>query len=122
MAYSPAHQIEVLTPAIAAVQPEDGMAEAGRKILLAELVLMLNQEAGSRSGEDIEHVHDMRVAIRRMRSAVRLLKPYLKGKAIKGYNRNLRQSGLVLGDVRDLDVMIEQLQAYTATLDVAGQT
>ncbi|HEX2907937.1 MAG TPA: CHAD domain-containing protein [Phototrophicaceae bacterium] len=122
MAYSPAHQIEVLTPAIAAVQPEDSMAESGRKILLAELVLMLNQESGSRSGADIEHVHDMRVAIRRMRSAIRLLNPYLKGKAIKGYNRNLRQIGLVLGDVRDLDVVIDELQAYAATLDADGQT
>lgn len=93
------------------------MAEAGRKILLKELMRMLQHEQGSRTGEDIEDVHDMRVAIRRTRSAMRLLKPYLKAKAIRPYNRGLRHLGWVLGEVRDLDVMIENLKAYQQTLD-----
>ncbi len=117
MAYSPAHQIERITPAISPVLPTDSMAEAGRKILLAELARMLQHEAGSRTGADIEDVHNMRVAIRRMRSAMRLLKPYLKQKAVREYNTHLRALGQVLGEVRDLDVMIEQLQQYQAGLD-----
>jgi CHAD domain-containing protein len=82
---------------------------------------MLKHENGSRTGEDIEDVHDMRVAIRRMRSAIRLLKPYLRAKAIADYNRDLRRLGWTLGDVRDLDVMIVQMQAYQAGLDESGQ-
>lgn len=121
MAYSPAQQIERLTPAVAPVAPEDSMPEAGRKILLNELLTMLQHEDASRTGADIEDVHDMRVAIRRMRSAIRLLRPYLKWKAIRPYNRKLRQLGGVLGEVRDLDVMIEQLQRYQAALDADSQ-
>jgi len=117
MAYSPQEQIAFLQPLVEPVQPEDTMAEAGRKILLRELVRMLQHEQGSRSGDDIEDVHDMRVAIRRTRSAMRLLKPYLKGKAIRPYNRGLRHLGWVLGEVRDLDVMIENLKTYQTALD-----
>lgn len=120
MGYSPTQQIELLTPAVAPVTFEDAMAEAGRKILLKELVRMLSHEEGSRTGEDIEDVHDMRVAIRRMRSAIRLLRPYFKWKDIRPYNRDLRRLAWALGDVRDLDVMIEHLQQYGQTLD-AGQ-
>jgi CHAD domain-containing protein len=121
MGYSPEQQIELLTPAIAPVQPEDSMAEAGRKILLAELVKMLEHENGSRTGKDIEDVHDMRVATRRMRSAIRLLKPYFKAKDIRVFNRHLRRLAWALGDVRDLDVMIEQLGRYQAGLEADRQ-
>lgn len=122
MAYSPAQQIEKITPVLAPVLPEDSMAEGGRKILLAELCRMLQHEEGSRTGENIEDVHDMRVAIRRMRSTIRLLKPYVKRKHIRAYNRDLRRLGRALGAVRDLDVMIGQIQAYQSTLDAEGQS
>lgn len=100
------------------VTPDDTMAEAGRKVLLAETVKMLKHEQGSRTGEDIEDVHDMRVATRRMRSALRLLEPYFKQKAITSLDRNLRKLARLLGGVRDLDVMIEDLrQGITAMPD-----
>ncbi|MBI5670072.1 MAG: CHAD domain-containing protein [Chloroflexi bacterium] len=121
MSYTPARQIERLTPAVTPITPEDSMAEAGRKILLKELLTLLQHEDGSRTGADIEDVHDMRVAIRRMRSAIRLLRPYLKWKAIRPYNRELRHLGRVLGEVRDLDVMIEQFQRYQTALDAESQ-
>src|SRR5262245_29152747 len=91
----------------AAVSPTDTMGEAGRKVLLTEFIHVLQHEAGSRSGEDIEDVHDMRVAIRRMRSAFQLFKPYYKAKDVRPYRRGLRRIGWALGDVRDLDVLID---------------
>ncbi len=94
------------------VRAEDTMAEAGRKIMLREFIAMLKHEAGSRVGSDIEDVHDMRVAIRRMRSALRLLSDYYKPKVIRAYNRKLRRVARALGAVRDLDVMIEAFTNY----------
>lgn len=98
------------------VQADDTMSEAGRKVLLDELIKMLQHETGSRTGEDIEDVHDMRVSIRRMRSAMRLLEPYFKQKAIAPYMRRLRKIGQTLGSVRDLDVLIADLQKYAEGL------
>ncbi len=111
--------IERLQAQVQPVAPDDTMAEAGRKALLNDLVKMLHHEAGSRLGEDIEEVHDMRVSIRRQRSTFRLLADYYKPKAILPYLEQLRRIGQVLGAVRDLDVLIHDLQEFQATLDPA---
>lgn len=104
--------IAALKAQVEPVRTEDTMAEAGRKIMLREFIAMLKHEAGSRVGTDIEDVHDMRVAIRRMRSALRLLGDYYKPKVIRTYNRKLRRVARALGAVRDLDVMIEAFANY----------
>jgi CHAD domain-containing protein len=98
------------------VTADDGMAEAGRKVLLDETVRMLKHEGGSRTGADIEDVHDMRVATRRMRSAFRLLEPYFKPKAIAPLDRGLRKLARLLGTVRDLDVQIDDLEKAAAAM------
>ena len=113
----PETQLEALQTQVQPIEPGDTMAEAGRKALLGDLVKMLEHEAGSRSGEDIEDVHDMRVATRRMRSTLRLLGEYFKPKAIKPIQRQLRKLAGVLGAVRDLDVLIKNVKDYQATLD-----
>ena len=99
------------------VQPDDVLAEAGRKVLLGELIEMLKREAGSRTGNDIEDVHKMRVAIRQSRSAFRLLSDVYKPKVVRTYDKGLRKIMRALGDVRDLDVMIGNLRAFDAPLD-----
>lgn len=104
--------VEMLKGTQQPVVSDDLMAEAGRKVLLGELIQMLEHEDGSRTGDDIEDVHDMRVAIRRMRSAFRLLTPYFKSKAIAPYSRQLRKVARTLGTVRDLDVLIADLSQY----------
>jgi len=104
--------IAALKAQLEPVRADDTMAEAGRKIMLREFIAMLKHESGSRVGTDIEDVHDMRVAIRRMRSALRLLSGYYKPKTIRAYNRKLRRVARALGAVRDLDVLIEAFATY----------
>src|SRR4051812_34049303 len=84
------------------IEPLDTMAEAGRKALLDDLIKMMSHEAGSRSGEDPEDVHDMRVALRRMRSIIGLLGGYYKPKALDPYVDEMRKIARSLGTVRDL--------------------
>jgi CHAD domain-containing protein len=103
------------------VDAQDTMPEAGRKILTTEFVKMLNVEAGSRTGEDIEDVHKMRVAIRRMRSAFRLLRPYYKSKITQEFGDDLRHIMSALGAVRDLDVLIHDLTQFQGKLDDEGR-
>lgn len=121
MAFNLAERIEKLNASVQPVTPDDLMAEAGRKILLAEFVKMLQNEAGSRTGEDIENVHDMRVAIRKMRSLFRLLSPYYKRSSISPFKTELQHLAWTLGAVRDLDVLIEDIHAYQLTLKAAKQ-
>ncbi len=109
--------IEELKAQIAPVEMNDVMAEAGRKILITDFVQMLENEAGSRIGDDIEFVHDMRVATRRMRSAFRQLGGFYKSKTVTGFTKDLKKLAVRLGDVRDLDVLIAELQTYQDTLE-----
>lgn len=88
--------------------PDDPMAEAARKALLFHFERMLLHEPGTREGQDIEAVHDMRVATRRMRSALRLFKPFFEPGTLRPFRRHLRRIALALGEVRDLDVFLEK--------------
>ena len=92
------------------------MAEAGRKTLRFHFARMLSHEAGTRLGEDIEQLHDMRVATRRMRAAFDVFGPYLKPRTVKKRLKKLRVAGRTLGRVRDLDVFMEKTAEYLETL------
>lgn len=98
------------------LQPTDTLAEAGRKILGFHFARMLKHEPGTRQGEDIEALHNMRVATRRMRSAFNIFGPAFSKKAIKPLKEGLKETGGALGPVRDLDVFMEKLEQYLQTL------
>ena len=99
----------------------DPMAEAGRKLLAAQLDRMLRHEAGSRTGENIESVHQMRVAIRRMRSLFMLIGATYKPKTVNKFSRGLRRIARALGNIRDLDVLIHDLEAFRQSLPEGEQ-
>jgi CHAD domain-containing protein len=96
----------------AGVQPDDTIAEAGRKVLRFHFIEMLRHEAGTRLGEDIEELHDMRVATRRMRAAFEIFGEAFKPRALKNRLKGLRATGRALGRARDLDVFIEKAYRY----------
>jgi len=89
----------------------DGSMSAGEvafAILRRHFATMLAHEPAVRLGEDPEELHDMRVAIRRLRAALKLYKEALPKRAER-YERNLRFFAGALGDARDLDVHLERL-------------
>ena len=101
------------------IQAADSMPEAARKVLAFHFRKLKNREAGTRSGNDPEELHNMRVAARRMRAAWRVFDGSFK----PGRTRKLRRRlGIVadrLGAVRDLDVLIANLEEYRAGLEEA---
>jgi CHAD domain-containing protein len=98
------------------IDPDDPMAEAGRKTFRFHYRRMLHHEPGTRLGEDIEALHDMRVATRRMRAAFRVFGDYFDPQATSPYLKGLRRTGRILGAVRDLDVFRAKVQAYLNAL------
>lgn len=97
------------------LHPDDSMAEAGRKVLRYHFFQMLVHEPGTRLGEDIEELHDMRVATRRMRAAFEVFGSYFQQKRLKALMKGLRATGRALGRVRDLDVFIEKAHRYQSS-------
>lgn len=103
------------------VVADDHVAEAGRKVLRFHLARMLDHEAGTRSGEDPEDVHKMRVATRRQRAAWRVFGEAYRDGRTRRYRTELREVARRLGVVRDLDVQIEAADLYRADLPIAEQ-
>lgn len=103
------------------ILPDDSLAEAGKKVWRYQLAEMLSHEAGTRSGEDIEALHDMRVATRRMRAAFDVFGEAFKPKALATHLKGLRLTGRTLGRVRDLDVLLDKAATYVQTLPAEEQ-
>ncbi len=101
------------------LEPTDTMAEAGRKVIGFHFARMLQHEPGTRLGEDIEELHDMRVATRRMRAALRIFGESFSKKKSKPIRKGLKETGQALGAVRDLDVFMEKLAQHRQTLPEA---
>jgi CHAD domain-containing protein len=94
------------------IRPQDSLAEAGRKVMSYHFAQMLRHEDGTRLGEDIEALHDMRVATRRLRAAFEVFSEAFEPQSMKPYLKGLRATGRALGSVRDLDVFMEKAQRY----------
>jgi CHAD domain-containing protein len=63
-------------------------------------------------GEDIEALHDMRVATRRMRAAFYVFGAFFDPKTLAPYLKGLKRTGRALGAVRDLDVFRAKIETY----------
>jgi CHAD domain-containing protein len=77
---------------------------------------MLRHEPGTRLGENIEALHDMRVATRRMRAAFNVFGSAFDPKVLKPYLKGLRATGRTFGHARDMDVFMEKASQYQETL------
>lgn len=73
-------------------------------------------EDGSRRGGDIEDVHKMRVATRRVRAYLKAARPALDRVATDRLRNDVRELAGTLGVIRDHDVMIDRLHQEAALL------
>ncbi len=70
---------------------------------------LVRQLDGVRLADDIECVHEARVASRRLRAALRMFCNCFQARKLKRWRKAVRQITKGLGDARDLDVQIEFL-------------
>ena len=93
------------------IHPSHSLAEVGRRILLQQLEQFMSRSYGLCFDEDIEYVHELRVALRRSRSALRVFRDALDG-ARADFEAELKWFAGELGTVRDLDVFLGFLTQY----------
>lgn len=85
------------------------LGEMAFAVLRRQFAVMRSHEPGTRLGEDAEELHDMRVATRRLRAAMKLFEDVLPERS-RWLREELRHFAGALGDVRDLDVQIEEVK------------
>ena len=72
-------------------------------------------DPGTRLGRDPESLHDMRVGVRRLRALLRAGRELVADDTAE-LEARLKELGRILGDVRDLDVLLARLEAEAAEL------
>jgi CHAD domain-containing protein len=102
------------------VIPKLGSAATVAEVVSASigsgLTRMIRHDPGVRLGDDPEHVHQARVGTRRLRSDLRTFSPLLDSSRLDRIRNELKWFGTALGEVRDADVLAEQLRADMANL------
>jgi CHAD domain-containing protein len=103
------------------VDPSATPVDHVRASLDQRLRALLAHEPGTRTGEDIEDLHQMRVAVRRMRATLKAARPLLDAAWSDELRAELGWLGGALGPVRDLDVLLLRLHREMASLPPAEQ-
>ncbi len=94
--------------------PSAGATAYAYAWLREQWAAFLRHAPGTRIGEDIEALHQMRVSTRRLRATIRVFDTVLPV-SFEGFRDELQWVGHELGAVRDLDVQIEGLDQLRAT-------
>src|SRR5262245_11173908 len=87
-----------------ALSPDDDARVAARRILAFHLATFEREAPLARAG-DVEAVHQLRVAARRLRAALQLFAPVLPAALVGSATESLAWLGRGVGSVRDLDVL-----------------
>lgn len=87
-------------------------------ILREQSVRFLDLAPGCRQGTDVRAIHQMRVAARRMRAALRLFRDDLPPAEAHHLTAELKWAAGELGHVRDLDVQKQRLAQIASDLDI----
>jgi CHAD domain-containing protein len=98
--------------------------EASFTLAAARVVKIRSEEVFHQAGgvldlDDVEHVHDMRVATRRLRAALEVFETCFPRKRHRKALKRVKALADALGRRRDLDVEIELLEGLAA--DVADE-
>jgi CHAD domain-containing protein len=96
---------------------DDSFSGAAGKIIWTRFDEMMSFTDVALEGKDIEGVHDMRVGSRRLRAALEIFRDAFPKRQLKPMLRDVKRLADALGEVRDLDVMLDRLQA-----DMAGRS
>ncbi len=111
--------IKSKTPA--PVTADQSVSDAFATIMRHNFEYLLTWEEAARNWDDIEGVHQFRVTLRRMRSALSLFRDAIPKSARKYWSEELRWVAGELGMARDLDVFIsEGLSAVVEDLPLTG--
>lgn len=84
------------------------------RVMIEQFRRLRMEEPRAYEGLDPEGVHQMRVAIRRLRAAFRAFRQFLPATRIGSMRRQLKWVASALGEVRDLDVQQADLKRYCA--------
>jgi CHAD domain-containing protein len=103
------------------VGPDTPFAEAARRTIAVRAQEMLELREGVLDTADLERVHAMRVAARRLRAALEIFATCFKGSQVKPLLRDVGALAEALGARRDPDMQLAALEAFGAAMPEADR-
>jgi CHAD domain-containing protein len=94
------------------IECDESFALAAARVVEVRAAEVFEHSQGVLGIDDIEPVHDMRVATRRLRAALEMFRPCFPRKRYRAALKPLKALADALGERRDRDVSIEFLQAF----------
>ena len=91
---------------------EDSYSLAAAKVVAVRAAELAKHSEGVLDTSDIERVHDMRVATRRLRAALEIFEPCFPPKAYGDALGEVKRLADALGERRDRDVAISTLHGF----------
>lgn len=101
-----------------ALSPSQGYGEAAAAVISVRAAELNEHARDVLDTADIERVHDMRVATRRLRAALEVFEPCFPRKAHRQALREVKRLADGLGERRDRDVAIAALTAFNEQMHV----
>src|SRR4051812_17609199 len=96
-------------------------AEAARRVIAVRAQELFDHSEGVLDTTDIERVHDMRVATRRLRAALEVFSAAFAKDEIKPVLRDVKRLADALGERRDPDVHVEEFGKLRETFGPADR-
>ncbi|MEA4906583.1 MAG: CHAD domain-containing protein [Chloroflexi bacterium] len=90
-------------------KPDASICAFGANVLLKHLTALNQEIEGVSQAEDIEYIHRMRVASRRLRTALSVFEKCYPPVKISLWQKEIRKVTRALSEVRDTDVQIDRL-------------
>jgi CHAD domain-containing protein len=103
------------------VTPDEPYRGAGARIVRVRTRELFDHAEGVLDTRDIERVHDMRVASRRLRAVLEIFAPCFPQSEFKGVLRDVKRLADALGERRDPDVHIDALRTFSKSLTAANK-
>ncbi len=107
---------------IKGIAPDKTLETCARQIIVSYFREMMSHKDGAIDGTNIEFVHDMRVASRRLRAAMDNFSDCFQKEPFKQYYKQIRTITRTMGAARDLDVLITYFQSQLQTLPPEEQS
>jgi CHAD domain-containing protein len=108
------------TRATSVIRSRVPIPEAARRLISVQFKTILVNVPGVIEGKSSEPLHDIRVAIRRLRLLLRVFRKSLPPTSAKRIDHTFSQLGKSLGPARDMDVWVEFLQRPAIANEMAG--
>lgn len=103
------------------IDPDAPFADAATQTLMIRGPELLQYREGTLDGSDIEQLHSMRVASRRLRAALEVYADCFPRKHHRQLLGLVKETADALSEARDLDVQIDYLTGYREHAPVADR-